>query len=136
MKRGRKDPSLKIKLAAALLQMKRCERTLAGERWTLIIPHEEAKTMTADEIIARFQFDHYPIYHTDGGPDEPWNLTPTPTPEHREKTAKIDIPQIAKTKRLTREHEEFRARMLTPRDERPARTSRLQSRPFPRRNKP
>jgi hypothetical protein len=128
--------SLKTKLAAALLQMKRCERTLAGERWTLIISHEEAKTLTDDEIIARFHFDHYPIPHAQDGPDEAWNLTPTPSDDHKEKTAKLDVPQIAKTKRITREHEEFRARMLMPRDERPARTSRFKYRPFPRRKKP
>jgi len=56
--RARKDPSLKIKLAAALLQMKRCERTLAANV-DVDHPAREAKTLTADEIIARFQFDHY-----------------------------------------------------------------------------
>lgn len=128
--------SLKTKLAAALLQMKRCERTLTGERWTLIIPHDEAKTLTADQIIARFHFDHHPIPHAHGGPDEPWNLDPVVVAEHQEKTAKRDVPQIAKTKRLTREHEEFQRRMLTPRDDRPVKKSKWASRPFPKRRKP
>lgn len=129
----RKDPNLTIKLAAALLTMRRCVKTLTGERWELIISHEEAKTLTAEQIVARFQFDHYPIPHAQGGPAEPWNLTPTLTPEHREKTAKIDIPQIAKTKRISKDHEAFRARLLTPRDERPAKQSRWAKRPFPSR---
>ncbi len=128
----RKHISLKVKLAAALLQMKRCERTLTGERWTLVIPHEEAKTLTPDQIIARFHFDHYPIPHAQDGPDEPWNLTPAPIAGHQEKTAKVDIPQIAKTKRISKDHEEFRRRMLTPRDERTPKQSRWGKRPFQR----
>jgi hypothetical protein len=128
--------SLKTKLAATLLNMLRSERTFAGEVWVPIIPHEEAKTLTADEIIARFHFDHYPIPHAQGGPDEPWNLTPMPTFDHKEKTAKIDVPQIAKTKRVTKNYIEHTRTMNTPRDERPARKSRFKSRPFPRRKKP
>jgi hypothetical protein len=131
MKRG--HISLKTKLAAALLQMR---RATPDGRWVLIIPHEEAKRMTADAIIALFQFDHWPILHTDGGPDEPWNLDPRLRPEHAEKTAKKDIPQIAKTKRITREHEEFQRLLLTPRAERPPKKSKWASRPFQKRRKP
>lgn len=124
--------SLKVKLAAALLQM---VRATSDGRFVKIIPFEQAKRMTADEIIALFHFDHYPIPHAQGGPDEPWNLDPILVEGHREKTAKIDIPQIAKTKRISREQEEFRRRMLTPRDERPPKKSRWGSRPFNRRPK-
>jgi hypothetical protein len=131
MKRG--HISLKTKLAAALLQMR---RATPDGRWELIVPHEQAKRMTADEIIALFHFDHYPIPHAQGGPDEPWNLDPMLRPEHGEKTAKRDVPQIAKTKRLSREHEEFQRRLLTPRAERPPKKSRWASRPFPSRRKP
>jgi hypothetical protein len=125
MRRG--HISLKIKLAAALLHMR---RATPDGRWELIIPHSAAVHMTADQIISKFHFDHCPIPHSQGGPDEPWNLDPVPAADHREKTAKIDIPQIAKTKRLSKEHEEFRKRMLTPRDERPVRKSKWASRPF------
>lgn len=125
MKRG--HINLKTKLAAALLQMR---RPTPDGRWELIIPHEQAKRMTADQIIALFAFDHWPILHTDGGPDEPWNLDPRLRPEHAEKTAKKDVPQIYKTRRLKREHEEFRQRLLAPRDERPAKQSRWPKRPF------
>lgn len=119
----RKHISLKVKLAAALLKAYPA------------IPHEEAKKLTADQIIARFHFDHWPIPHAHGGPDEPWNLVPLPVDEHRHKTAKKDVPQIAKTKRITREHEEFRKRLLTPRDERPPKKRTIQSRGFQNRRK-
>jgi hypothetical protein len=91
--------------------------------------------MTADQIISLFQFDHYPIRHADGGPDEPWNLDPMLATEHQEVTAKKDIPQIAKTKRLSAAEEAFRRRMLTPRAERETPKSRWGSRPFPKRRK-
>jgi hypothetical protein len=126
----RKHISLKTKLAAALLQMR---RATPDGRWELIIPHSQAFRMTADEIIALFHFDHYPVPHSQGGPDEPWNLDPVMVAEHQKKTAKRDIPQIAKTKRISREHEEFQRRMLAPRDERPVKKSKWASRPFAKR---
>jgi predicted acylesterase/phospholipase RssA len=111
-------------------------RPTADGGWTKIIPFSQAQRMTDDEIIACFHFNHFPIPHSQGGPDCAWNLDPMPVAEHQEVTAKKDIPQIAKTKRLAREHEEFRQRMLTPRDERPAKRSKWASRPFPKRRKP
>lgn len=111
----RKHISLKVKLAAALLKL--------GH-----VPFSQAQRMTADQIIALYDFNHHPIPHAQGGPDEPWNLDPMLRPEHREVTAKKDIPQISKTKRISKEHEAFRQRLLTPRDERPPKRSRLQSR--------
>lgn len=87
---------LKVKLAAALLQMKRYD----GRNWTPVIGHEEAKTLTADQIVSRFHFNHHPIPHAHGGPDEAWNLDPEPVETHREITAKVDIPRIAKAKRI------------------------------------
>lgn len=101
--------SLSVKLAAALLQMKR--PTADGQGWERVIPHEEAKTLTAKQIISRFQFDHYPIREVDGGPTEPWNLDPLLTLEHRKKTAKIDLPQIAKGKRIRKAEVEHGERM-------------------------
>lgn len=88
---------LKTKLAAALLQMKRADDC---GMFVPVISYEESKHLTADEIISRFRFDHWPIRHADGGPDEPWNLEPRPAAEHDKKTAEIDVPQIAKQKRL------------------------------------
>lgn len=83
---------LKVKFAAALLMLR-------DEKGELLIPHEHAKLMTADNIISLFQADHYPIRKDDGGPDEPWNLEHRLIAAHRKKTAKIDIPQMAKSQR-------------------------------------
>src|SRR4051812_26058654 len=87
----RKHVSLKTKLAAALLKMLKADD--AGVLRP-VIPFDEAKTLTADQIISRFHFNHHPIPHAHGGPDEPWNLDPEPVEHHREITAKIDIPRI------------------------------------------
>lgn len=88
---------LKTKLAAALLTMLRPDD---NGKLVRIISHEEAKRLTADQIIARFHFDHWPIRKADGGPDQPWNLEPRPIAEHQDKTDKIDKPQLAKQRRL------------------------------------
>ncbi|MDC7784827.1 hypothetical protein PQJ75_00980 [Rhodoplanes sp. TEM] len=128
----RKHISLKTKLAAALLTLRRVD-----ENGVLvpIIPHEHAKLMSAEQIISLFQWDHYPIPHALGGPDEPWNLQPELIRPHRVKTATQDVPTIAKTKRLSAEQEEFRRRVL----ERPCgqpreRKGRWPSRPFRRKS--
>jgi len=118
MKRG--HISLKTKLASALLALHQ-------------IPHSQAQRMTADQIISLYHFDHDPIPHAHGGPDEPWNLTPLLKAAHLEKTAEFDIPVIAKTKRISKAQEEFRQRMLLPRDQRPPKQSRWGKRPFPKR---
>lgn len=91
--------SLKDKLAAALLQHVRWDEHEC--QFVPVIPYLVSKTMTADQIIARFEL-HHNIRHAEGGTDDPWNLTWMPTAEHRERTAKIDIPQIAKGKRIRR----------------------------------
>jgi len=119
--------SLKIKLAAALLHMK---RYVGDGEWENIISSKEAPLLTADQIIARFHFDHYPIPHAEGGPDEPWNLDPVPTADHKKKTATIDVPGIAKRKRVAQSHIEHTRTMATPRDQRQPKQSRWASRPF------
>ena len=95
----RKTITLKTSLAAALLQLRRPDD---HGKLVLVISFDEAKTMTDDEIIARFHFDHDPIPHAQGGPDEPWNLTPLPVADNRDKTAKVEHPQIGQTKHITR----------------------------------
>ncbi len=87
MSRKRKQPTLKMKLAAALV--------LLGE-----IPYAHAKAMTADQVISLFQFDHG-IYHTWGGSDDFWNLEPMFIRTHRAKTKK-DAKVIAKVRRAER----------------------------------
>lgn len=121
MTRKRHHISDKTKLAAAL-------RELAQ------IPHAHAKLMTADDLISLFQWHHIE-YHADSANDAHYNLDPLLIKAHRERTAKIDIPQIAKTKRITKDQAAFRARILTPRDQRPPKQSRWGSRPFQKRKK-
>lgn len=103
----RKHISLTTKLAAALLTIVRPDE--AGNLVPVIDP-EDAKTMTAKEVIAVFQFDHTEL-HALGGSDHHSNLYPRPCPEHRTKSRK-DTSAVAKVKRLTRKQEEFRARLL------------------------
>lgn len=93
--------TLKTKLAAALCQMLRpnAEGVLVP-----VIPYEDAKLMSEEQVLSLFHFDHYPIRKENGGPDSHWNLTPRPIPEHREKTGNIDVPQIAKSKRIRARH--------------------------------
>lgn len=100
---------LKTKLAAVLCQMLRVDD--AG-KLVPTIPYDEAKTLTEDQILSRFQWDHWPFRHTDGGPDAHWNLQPMLKADHIEKTAKKDIPEIAETRRITASQEQMRRRLL------------------------
>jgi hypothetical protein len=84
--------NLTTKLAAALL-------ALRDENGTPLIDYERSKKMAAAEIVAFFQFDHYPISHAIKPIDEAWNLRPMLLRPHREKSRK-DAGVIAKVKRL------------------------------------
>lgn len=75
------------------------------------IPHDHAKQMTAKQIISLGHRDHYPIPKANGGPDDHWNIRWRLIKEHREKTAKVDIPAIAKGKRIRRREAEHQERM-------------------------
>ncbi len=123
--------SLKTKLVAALCQMM---HEVDG-KLELILTHDEAKALSEDQILSLFNFDHDPIPHAEGGEDAHYNLTPKLIPGHRKKTATVDVPGIAKRKRVAKAEAEFRARMLKPRAERPPKQSRWGSRPFPSRRK-
>jgi hypothetical protein len=127
----RKHVSLKTKLVAALCQMR---REVDG-RWELILTHAEAAALSEDQILSLFQWHHGVIPHAEDGPDTHWNLEPMLIVEHRVITKKVDVPGIAKRKQITKKHEEFRTRLLTPRHERPSKQSRWASRPFPKRGK-
>jgi hypothetical protein len=109
MSRERKHISLTTKLASALCQMVRFDDE--GKPCP-VIPYDEAKTLSDAEILRRFDWDHAIVPHAEGGPDEAWNLRPVLREEHREKTAKIDVPQIAKGKRIRAKEKEFRRRLL------------------------
>ena len=93
-RRGR-DPNLTEKLAATLLVW----LDAIGNG----IPYKQAQQMTADQIVSLFQFDHARRRAHDGS-NHPTNLTPRLYRDHREKTNKIDIPEIAKGKKLAKSH--------------------------------
>lgn len=99
--------SLRKKLAAALRELK----IEVDGKLVDAVPYGEAKKMTEDQVISLFHFDHG-IHEGIDGPTEHWNLTPRFVAEHRRKTAEIDLPQIAKTKRVAKKHEEFRRKLL------------------------
>jgi hypothetical protein len=85
---------LKTKLAAALLILDK-------------VPHEEAQLMTVEEILREWEWDHYPIRKADGGSDHPSNIVPRHKADHREKTAKIDAPAMAKDRRIEKRWRPF-----------------------------
>lgn len=103
----RKDPTLKERLACFVLTM-RVEED--GKLVPLIDP-EHAKSMSVGEILSHVEFDHDKFVAW-GGSNHPSNLTPRPVLEHRVKTSTVDIPKIAKAKRISAKEEAFRRRML------------------------
>lgn len=84
------------KLAAALLM---CVRPDASGKLVRVISHEEAKRMTARQVIQLFDFHHWPIQEKDGGPALAWNLTPLPRKVHQKETGRLRT-QAAKDKRV------------------------------------
>lgn len=120
--RPRAHISLQTKLAAAVAQI-------------LALPHEHAMAMTEEQVLSLVQFDHYPRRKADGGEDAHFNLRVRPIPEHREKTAKIDVPQIAKSRRLRADQEQFRARLLAKQQGEERKPSKWPSRPFSQRKR-
>lgn len=101
--------NVKTKLASALCHMLRPDE---HGQWQRIISHDDAKRMTEDEIIALFDFNHHPILHVHGGPAVHWNLDPLLRADHRKVTNEIDIPRIAKGKRINRANDAFVNRLL------------------------
>jgi len=144
-KRHGRGPNLREQLAAALLQHEIAKAELEGRR--PIITWEESKQLDARAIRSRFELDHWPrpAWITDGVPcNDPWNLTWRPKAEHRLKTARIDTPAAAKSKRILAkqaEQQSFRQLCLSkagqatepplPARKRPKRQ--WPSRPFPKR---
>lgn len=93
--------------AAAILMITRGDGTP-------IVSREEAKGMTAKEIIkafaARTHVEHI-VPHALTGNNHPSNIQYLAPDEHKPKTSR-DISEIAKTKRIEGDHEAFRRKML------------------------
>lgn len=99
-----RPPNLTEKLASVLLVLK------LGDDW--LIPEPIRSKGSADEILKCCQWDHYPVRRSDGGTNDPRNIRPLPAAVHAEKTAKKDLPEIAKGKRLSASAEETRRIIL------------------------
>lgn len=104
----RKRPTSDEKVAALVLTM------MVEEDGKLVpfLDREMAKQMTAAQIASLVEWDHYPVPVALGGDNHPTNLVARPILEHRTKTAKIDVPAIAKTARISAAHEDFKRRVL------------------------
>jgi hypothetical protein len=104
MKRKRKHISLTTKLAAAL---------------ACLLPQDVRDFMrgariSPEAVISKFNFDHIVLHALPFmGSDEWWNLDPKLADIHKEKSAK-DTSRIAKVRRLSKRHEEFRKQLLAP----------------------
>jgi hypothetical protein len=130
-RRARKHITLREQLAAALAMLLRQD-----ERNEL-----RAAQVPAKKLIGLFEF-HHDIFHALGGADRWFNLTPMLRAAHRARSGP-DASTIAKVKRLAREHEEFRRKVLarSPGDKRQPsgrwpQGRKLQSRGFQRRERP
>jgi hypothetical protein len=121
--------SFERRLAAALCHLLRPTGDPARplER---IISHDEAKKMTPRQIIARFELAHN-VPHAIGGSIHPANLEYKPKAQHRHETRTKDVPQIAKGKRLEKEQEDFRRRMLAKAGQGKAPPKKPKGRPMP-----
>lgn len=102
----RKDPTLSEKLAALVIQH-------------FDIDYEHAKKMSTAEILSLVQTDHEvhaAVAIANGETPKQYNhpsrLTIRLYKDHRHKTAKYDIPAIAKSDRISPEHEAFQRRIL------------------------
>jgi len=111
------------KLAAALLQLN------PGFR-------EWAKTQPAESIVALYDCHHYPIPVALDGDNHPTNLMMIlRPPDHQTITRTIDVPAIAKVKRITESENAFRQKILAKSGQGPAPDSKRRkwpSRPFPK----
>jgi hypothetical protein len=96
----RKSIPLETKLAAAL---------------AMLLPQEEMDQLRRERapakmVLSRFHF-HHGAFHALTRDDHWSNLTPMLKADHQQRT-RTDLSTIAKIKRLEREHEDFRRRVL------------------------
>jgi hypothetical protein len=104
VRQKRKAPSLTERLAAVLLTLKR------GDGSPLI--PKELHGLPAKEILKKsgLAWDHVVALALDGS-NHPTNLQPLTIDDHKVKT-KRDVKTIARAKRLTKDEEAFRRKML------------------------
>jgi hypothetical protein len=83
--------------------------------------------------LSFFQWNHYPIRAEADGLTLPWNLVPRLIRARRRKTAKRDLPEVAKIRWGTAAEAEFGARVLAKDRGEPRRESRWPKRSFAKR---
>ena len=76
------------------------------------VPHAHQQAMHEDQMISLAERDHFPIPVAEGGSDHFSNVWARMIGEHREKTRKVDVPGIAKRKRLARAETEHAAHFV------------------------
>ena len=104
---ARKKLSRDVREAACLLQIRK------GDGW--LIPEPLRSSGDARAIIAYVQYDHA-TPHALTADDRPQNLAPMGRADHALKTTQTDVPELAKTKRITAKQQAFRARMTAKTD--------------------
>jgi hypothetical protein len=130
---SRKKPNLTTCLASALAELQ--WRRGDGFAWG------DLKQMTAEQLCSLYQWDHS-VYAAWGGGEHFTNLTPRLTHAHKIKTRKVDIPTIAKAKRIAGRQAErlIPVDVTGARDDghnapRPTLKRKWPKRPFPKRQK-
>lgn len=98
----RKKLSRDVREASCLLQIRK------GNGW--LIPEPLRSSGDARAIIAYVQYDHG-TPHALTADDRPQNLAPMGRADHAVKTTQTDVPEMAKTKRITAKQQAFRDRM-------------------------
>jgi hypothetical protein len=111
----RRQPNATTKIACLLIE----NHHLRGEP---IADWETLKAMTPDQVCSLFAW-HHVTYHEWCGHNHPTVLQPLYIVANRERTAKIDIPTLAKVRRS------LRKRQNAAQESRPRR--KMLSRPFP-----
>lgn len=111
------------------------------------IPHEHQKLMREDQVSSLFDW-HHNSYYADGGSNHFSNAVPMFRAAHKERTAKIDVPAIAKGKRI-RNKEAVRLHNIMAKSDPEAaaalypsvarlkrRKAKIANRPFPQQHRP
>lgn len=75
----------------------------------LDIPHAHQVLMHEDQMISLAERDHWPKPVAEGGTNHFSNVWARGIREHREKTRKVDVPGIAKRKRIRADEAEHQA---------------------------
>lgn len=114
-----KQPNMHEKLAAAYLAL----LEWSDHEFRPVLDRMACKSMTAKEICALFEIDHYPISRFMGGTNHPTNLVPMLVADHRQKTYKKDALDHARVRRAekkrvaavvkaAKEAEDYRRKLL------------------------